>query len=78
MGDGSGTAEICNFDGSIVFEEDVLGFEVSVDDLFGVHGEKGFDDLAKNGKNFINRQLLLLLDKVVEQVALFAVLHQNL
>ena len=44
--DGLGKSEICEFEVAVGANEDVLGFEVAVDDVFGVQVLEDEDDVG--------------------------------
>ena len=75
--DTAGTSEVGNFDDEAFGDEDVFGFEVSVEDALNVHWNEGLDYLLEYFKNFPNRQTLFPLLVVVKQIPLLAILHHN-
>ena len=76
--DATSAAEVGHLDHHALGDEDVLGLEVAVEDALHVHDDEGLHDLLEDAQDFLHRQLLVLLLEVAQQVAVLAVLHDDL
>ena len=77
MIDASSTPEICNFDDHAFPDENVLRFEITMEDSLDVHHDEGLNDLLKDTKNFLHRQLFIFLLIVVQKISLLAIFHYD-
>jgi len=75
--DTPGASKVCYFDDKTFRNENVLRFQVSMENSFDVHWNKSLYDLFEDFEYFSYCEGFVLLFVVMKQVTLLAVLHQN-
>jgi hypothetical protein len=72
-----GESEIGQFDESVLIDQDVFGFQVSVDDIVLVQVVQGIEDLQEHGFDDGLREAFLLAEVVVQLTSRAEIEHEE-